>query len=115
MKVKPLNPTLRENKRYLVYEIISVSEITDPKPVSDAIRSSLRGLYGDVGLGEAGLIFLNNKFNNKTQRGIVRVKNDYLNRLRASLNFIDTISGRKVILKSIGASGILKKASAYLN
>ena len=38
------------------------------------------------------------------------MNNRYVNHLKASLALIDQIKGQKVIVKSIGVSGIIKKA-----
>ncbi len=44
------------------------------------------------------------------QKGIIRVGNKHVNELKAALTFIEKINNQKVIVKSIGVSGILKKA-----
>ena len=67
--MKPLLPSLREKKRYLVFEVISSKGLTS-MPYKE-IEESMRKLYGDVGLGGAGLIFLKDKWNKMLQRGII--------------------------------------------
>jgi ribonuclease P/MRP protein subunit POP5 len=116
MKTKSLSPTLREQKRYLVYEVVSKAKIDESSSISSSITNHMRDFVGTLGLGEAGLIFLNNKYNKELQRGIVRVENHYLDKLRASLLYIEKIENKNVIVRSVGASGVLNKAiNKYLS
>lgn len=78
--------------------------------VSSAISAKALEFLGEIGCSEAGIIVLNDKYNPDTQRGIMRINHRSLDHLRASLALIDKIDGQDVIVRSIGASGILKKA-----
>ncbi len=113
MKEKPLLPTLRERKRYLVYEILSDADF-DAKDVSSTIKFSFKELFGNQGLAEAGLLFQDKKFNKETKRGFVRVSNESLEKLRASFVFINDINGNKAIVKSVIVSGMINKAESAL-
>jgi len=113
IKIKPILPSLREKKRYLVYEVIANKKFT-PKEIEDTIKSSYLGAFGEINLGNAGLIFLNKKFNNKKQKGLIRVNNKEVENLRYSLALIKKIKNSKVIIRSIGCSGIINKTSKYL-
>ncbi len=113
-KIKPLLPTLREKKRYLVYEVISQNNITNTD-LSKPILNQFSRLYGETGLAGAGLIFINDKYNKSLNRGMVRVAHNYVKNLKAALAFVNEIDGNKSILRSVGVSGILRKAeSKYL-
>lgn len=114
MKEKPLLPSLREKKRYLVYEILSNADF-DAKEVSTSIKKNMLELFGLMGVADAGLMFMDNKFNAKTQRGFVRVTAKSLDPLRASFTFIHDIKGRKAIVRSVIASGMIAKAEAALS
>ncbi len=109
-KIKPILPSLRGKKRYLVFEIISEQKIDNPNMVSEAILDSCHKYFGEMGMANAGLLVLNNKYNNEKQRGVIKVNNKMLNNLKASLCFVKTINGKPAIVKSVGVSGILKKA-----
>jgi ribonuclease P/MRP protein subunit POP5 len=62
------------------------------------------------------MIPLNDKWNEEMQRGIMRVNNKHVDDLKASLIFVKNMEGKEVIVKSVGASGILKKLQQkYLN
>ena len=71
---------------------------------------SCQNFLGQIGLAKAGILILNDKFNKEKQKGIIRVNNKMVNHLKGSLCFIKEIDKEKVIIKSVGVSGILKKA-----
>ena len=109
-KIKPLLPTLREKKRYLAFEIISKSKIDDFSKVKEAILESATRFLGESGMAKAGILILPDKFNREKQRGIIRISHKMTNELRASLTLIKRINEQDVIVRSLGLSGILKKA-----
>ncbi len=105
MKQKFLMPTLREKKRYLVYEVLSDDDLSF-KDIKESIILSFKDLFGLSGLAKAGLDFLEYDHN----KGIVRVSTKGLDMLKASFCFLRKINKHDVILRSLGVSGILKKA-----
>ena len=109
-KLKPVLPSLREKKRYLVFEVISNEKINDFEAVSNAIWHCSLQFLGQLGTAKAGIIPLGNKWNNETQRGIIKVSHKHVDALKAALMFASKINNNDVIFRSIGVSGILKKA-----
>lgn len=123
--MKSLLPSLKERKRYVVYEISSDEPIS-ANEVAMSIKTSMQKLVGDLGLASAGIQFLTEQpqFPSRrarasapqadtranTHRGIVRVSNTMQDTLKASFTFIDTINQKKVIVRSVGTSGIIAKA-----
>jgi ribonuclease P/MRP protein subunit POP5 len=104
--MKPLLPSLRETKRYVVFEVITKQKNIDfPE---NEIKQAFLQLFGEIGLGEAGLIFLHNKY--KNNKGIIRVNNKYVDKLKASFCIITKINNQKATIKSVGVSGTLKKS-----
>jgi len=115
-KIKPLMPSLREKKRYLAYEVISKSKYNDAISVNKAIYDAANEFLGTLGMAKAGILAIDNIWDEKTQRGLIRVNNKHVDELKASLIFMRNIQGKEAIVKSVGASGILKKAQKkYLN
>ena len=112
IKIKPILPSLREKKRYLVYEVIANKKFI-ANDIEDAIKKSYLSAFGELNLGKAGLIFLNKKIDNEKQKGIVRANNKEVENIRYSLALIKKIKNSKVILRSIGCSGILNKTNKY--
>ncbi len=109
-KIKSLLPSLREKKRYLAYEVMSRNRFNDALNVNKAILEAAKELLGSVGMARAGIITMNDQWNEDMQRGIIRVNNRHVDDLKASLVFAGSIDGKEAIVRSVGASGILKKA-----
>lgn len=109
-KIKPLLPSLREKKRYLAFEVISKDKITNFDAVSESIFNSTEQFIGKLGMSEAGLLSLKDKWNSNSQRGLLRVNHKNVDKLKAALTMIEKIEEKDVIVKSVGVSGILNKA-----
>ena len=109
-KLKPILPSLREKKRYLVFEVISKEKIEDAAQVSNAVFHYSMQFLGQLGVAKAGIMMLNNKWDARLQRGIIKVSHKHVDGLKASLMMANKIDNKDVIFRSIGVSGILKKA-----
>ena len=94
----------------MVFNLVSKSQISDFKAISDSINSSFAKYFGEFGLAEAGLMVLKDKWNTQTQTGIIKVNYKCVDKLKASLALIKEINNKKIIIKSKGTSGILAKA-----
>ena len=89
---QPFSPTLKERKRYVVYE-----------PADDtAITQALKELFGVRGLAQAGII----PVEQRGERSLVRVAHTSVDELKAAL----VMSGKQ----SIHTSGTLKQARKHL-
>jgi ribonuclease P/MRP protein subunit POP5 len=109
-KIKPILPSLRERKRYLAFEILSEGNIKDVSAVSRAIWDSSLSFSGELGTAEAGIWFLADKYNAELQRGLIKVGHRHVDQLKAGLMMIDRIEREQAIVRSLGVSGIMKKA-----
>ena len=109
-KLKPVLPSLREKKRYLAFEVISREKIRDVNSVSNTISGCVLRFLGQLGAAKAGIMVLSNKWDAETQRGIIKVSHKYADALKASLMFADKADNKEAIFRSIGVSGILRKA-----
>lgn len=115
-KIKLVLPSLREKKRYLVFEIISKEKITDFRQVSDSIWNCSLQFLGQLGTAKAGIMPLENKWNPQLQRGIIKVSHKHIDAVKAALVFASKVANKDAIFRSVGVSGILRKAqSKYLN
>ena len=106
MKGKPLLPTLRTKKRYVVYEAISEQPVRHDQVVS-AVTDSFRENFGLFTLGSSGL--MDTRIYDKN-RGILKINNKYLKHLGVSMAMITEINKNPAIIHAVGVSGILKKA-----
>ncbi len=107
--MKPLLPTLKEKKRYVVYELLS------DQPVDGGERAVLGHLQTTLGLfdgAKAGILPV--KYDAKLQTGVLRVSNAAADKVKAALLLLTAINGVKVIPRVRGVSGILKKTERFL-
>ena len=109
-KIKSLLPSLRERKRYLAYEVVSGIKFNDALHVNKAIVEAAKEFLGNLGMARAGIITMSDQWNADAQRGLIRVNNKQVDELKASLAFVRSIDGNDAVVRSVGASGILKKS-----
>ena len=113
--LKSLLPTLRERNRYIAFEIISEKKIRDFKTISKHLIDVYANLFGIHGLAKANIVPLPDKWNPSKQKGIIKVNHKHVHQLKSAMLFIKRIRHKDVIMRSVGISGILKKAqSKYL-
>lgn len=107
-KIKGLAPSLREKKRYLKFEIITVDgqKLDSPRPMSEVI-SKLREILGVFDFAKAGVMPI--KYISHKNTAIIRVATNSLDKIRAAFLFIDTIGTKEVILRSLQVSGAVNK------
>ena len=103
-------PTLKEKKRYLAFEIVSKSKIKAFSEVSKAIWGAVLSYMGAYGSAKMGIWTIPETYNQQKQRGLIRVAHNQMDELKSSLTLIKSIEEQPVIIRSIGASGILTKA-----
>lgn len=106
-KLKPLRPTLREKKRYVAFKAISNNKISIDDTYKKVIEE-YRFLYGQNGLSKAGAMLIKSKCSKDV--GIARISHKCVDDFRTSMAMVRKINEHDTIVKSIGSSGILKKA-----
>ena len=104
--MKPLLPSLREKKRYVVFKIIGKN--IDRKKAEKEIYENLLKFLGEFGVAKANIKIIRNTW--KNNMGIIKVNVKHLNETKTSLGLIKKIDNKKVIVDVVGVSGILKKA-----
>lgn len=109
-KIKAVLPSLREKKRYLVFEITSKKDIKSFSEVSNLIWQSLFSFLGEIETAKAGIWVLPDKWNPKKQKGIIKVNNNYLDKLKTALALIKNFKKQHIVVKSVGVSGMINKA-----
>lgn len=105
-KQKPILPSLKEKRRYLVYEVKSEDKLSF-NTVKDSIIRESESYLGKLTMAKAGVIFLNDWIN---QKGVIKVNNKYEDHIKAVFTQINKIQEQNVLVKSVGVSGILNKA-----
>lgn len=103
----PLLPSLKEKKRYVAYEVISKEKLSFNQ-IKASIEEALLKYIGLLGTSKAGLQIIKQKEN----KGILKVNHKFTNHIKAAFTLINKINNKKATVRSIGTSGILKKAEA---
>ncbi len=102
---KGMKPSLREKKRYVAVEVLSSREIT--RDLRRIIQESFHEFVGTFGEASAGLQFVKDCCSSSTY--VCRVNNLWVDHLKASLLFINTVEQEPLIVRSVCTSGILNK------
>jgi ribonuclease P/MRP protein subunit POP5 len=104
-------PSLRERRRYLLFEVLCEREI-DKRDLLKEIWDSIYSLYGDVGASEIKVRLI--EYQNGEERmngvGILRCAHDKVEEARASLACIHSVNGARVGIRVIKISGTIKGA-----
>jgi ribonuclease P/MRP protein subunit POP5 len=111
-KMKPILPSLREKKRYIMFKVISDKK-TGFEEVEKAVHARSHEFMGELLLSKAGLSFLKDKWDQKSQTGIIRINHRYVDHLRAVFCLTNKIGRKKAMIRSLGTSGILKKTKRF--
>lgn len=105
--LNPLPPSKRERNRYLVYAVASDAPAKADE-IGKAIWASALGFLGELGVARSGLRIVD--FDEKKQRGIIKVGHKSVEEGRVVLALVKEVNKRPVALRVTGVSGILKKA-----
>lgn len=108
MKVLP--PTMRENKRYLAFELIADGQVSRDELIRE-IFSASGSLLGDLGSSECNIWL----FAFDDLKGVVSCEREHVWQTRAVLATITNVKGKKVSFHILGVSGtVLGATKKYL-
>ncbi|MAF99066.1 MAG: hypothetical protein CMH61_00485 [Nanoarchaeota archaeon] len=101
--------SLKEKKRYVVFEIKADKNLT-LSDVEKVVDSAVNEFLGQLGKSKAGVMFIREKWNAKTQRFLMKVNNKYVDELKSAMLFIKRIKNKPVIVESVLVTSTIKKA-----
>ena len=111
-----LKPTLKVRKRYVVIQALLANGTVGNLSVSDiasSLKKTMHEFFGTFSLAKASPMILHKTFEASTQTIIVKINHTFVDQLKSSLLFIKEIKGTPVIVRSVIASGTLKKAKVF--
>lgn len=117
LRQKILLPTLKESQRYVVYAVKTQKskKINIPK-INELILKECISLMGIFEGAKAGL--MNVKYDENSQRGIIRVNNKYVDKLKVCLgmihNKLSDMNVGNINVDCIYVSGMLNKADSVM-
>jgi len=111
--MKQILPSLKEKNRYIVYSVNSFNIDKDDKDGKDSKELSFTGVkkiiqdnvlrfLGELEMAKAN-IYVMDDF--KYKKGIIKVNNKYVDKVRSSLILI-----KSPVIQTVGVSGTIKKA-----
>lgn len=100
-----LLPSLRQKKRYILFEIVSTEEFSALE-VEKAVQEAFRSFLGELGIAKAGPMFLKEKY--KNNQFIVKVNHKFVDECISALILIGKIKNNPVAIKSKITSGTIK-------
>jgi len=106
--LNPLPPSKRERNRYLVYEVFASEFPLRSEDMGKAIWKTALEFLGELGVARSGLRIVD--FDETKQKGIIKVNHTSVEEGRVVLSLVKEINKKKVALRVVGVSGILKKA-----
>lgn len=102
-----VKPTMKENWRYIAFELISEKTQKEQDVVKSVISSVLK-LFGTTGASETNVWLI--EFNAAKQNGLLRCSNKALQKVLAAVTTITKIDEKKTVMNVLGVSGTIKKA-----
>ncbi|MEM4625590.1 MAG: Rpp14/Pop5 family protein [Candidatus Aenigmatarchaeota archaeon] len=108
-KPKTLPPVLRENERYIVFEIIAEEDI-EYEDFAKALWLSCLSFLGELYTSEAEVKIIKNLYNPRTKQGVIRCRHDMTEFVRASIALINKIGNKDAIVKVLGITGTISSA-----
>ncbi len=102
--MKALMPTLRENNRYVKFEIKAKKQLTS-KEVEKGLQESFLEFLGSLELAKSSFTLVSLKDN----KGIAKVNAKYLNKLRGMFTMIQKMNNEQIEIKSLKTSGLINK------
>lgn len=103
-KIKSLLPSLKEKKRYIAIKVEPMQGSLTRNPTEEIIHK-IKNILGVFDSADAGLMYLD--YDQKKNISFIKCSASSLDKVRASLLFIDEIGMQKVILKSLKVSGMV--------
>ncbi|MBU5678288.1 MAG: ribonuclease P protein component 2 [Candidatus Aenigmarchaeota archaeon] len=108
-KPKTLPPVLRENERYIVFEIITEEDI-EYEEFTKALWLACLSFLGELYTSEAEIKIIKNLYNPRTKQGVIKCRYDMTEFVRASLALINKIGNKDAIVKVLGITGTISSA-----
>lgn len=106
-KLKPLQPTLRQKKRFIRVKIESEKKFNFDE-ISKELNQEITFYIGAIDFGKAGIWILKDKFDFDNQEIIIRVGTKFKDKTVGALALIRKIGSENLNLRVLRVSGTLK-------
>ncbi len=108
-ELQTLPASLREKKRYIVFEVICERD-REPGQVVDAVWDAILDVLGQNGAAAAAPWVLGDLFDAAQQRGGIKVNKDAVEEVRAALAMVQAVGGEEATVQVLGVTGTMDSA-----
>lgn len=108
-ELQSLPKAMREKKRYIIFEVLCDRD-RELGQVVDAVWDAMLDFLGQEGVAWATPWILGDLFDEKRQRGGVKVNKDEVEEVRAALALVQEIGGEEAALQVLGVTGTMDSA-----
>ena len=102
--MKQILPSLRENNRYIKFQIDAKKQF-NKNLIENKLKEEFLSFLGQLELAKSSFKLV--KFNKN--QGIIKINVKYADKFKAMLTLINEINNEKIDLKSLKTSGLLNK------
>jgi len=110
--MKPLYPTLKEKKRYILIKLISDYNFRFPAIEKD-FSEKLKDFLGELEMSKAGIIIFKETWEPKSKTFILRVGIKQVDKVKGAITLIKSIKNKPVMFSSLKTSGKLNKLKDF--
>jgi len=103
-----LLPSLRQKKRYIVFEIISDKKFSAAETEKE-VNQALQAFLGQLNIAKAAPMFIKKQFNQVKQKFLLKINHKHVDEAKAAVSLIKKIKNTSVIIKSLTTTGMIKK------
>ncbi|MBN2142754.1 hypothetical protein JW711_05495 [Candidatus Woesearchaeota archaeon] len=108
-KINPLKPSMREDKRYVAFEIISERPLD--RDADSRLIASIKSLLGVFQASSAGVLKVS--YDQASQRGVFRVNRKAVDLIRSCFVMLRRLGDTKVLVRTLKVSGMVHKVNVH--
>ena len=105
-----LLPSLRQKKRYIIFDIISSGKLSSSE-IKEEVNRALIQFLGEWGLAKAAPLLIKVA----SSQFMLKVNHTYVDEVKAALTLSKKIKNTPLIIKSVLVSGTIKQASKQIH
>ncbi len=105
--LKILPPTLRERKRYILFQVISEEPIVY-EDLEQAIWNQFLDTFGELGVSRLDMRIIRNLYSQEKQTCVISCNNTAVQQVIAGLGLLSRLGDSRIIIKILKVSGTIK-------
>lgn len=106
--IKPLLPTLKERKRYILFRLFT-EERAENREVKELVTKAGLTFLGELGMAKSGFQFMPETWKQTEMTGIVKVGHKFVDEAKSALILIKQFKGKPASISCLKVSGVINK------